>query len=333
MTRGSTDLRLDVPVETVWNALVAAGMREWYHRLTPEGTFAEGKRIRWLDVRGDLAEESEVVELEAPRRMVLQSRYVFSPAYASEPPHTLTWEVIGEGSGCRIRLSWDANDRVAHFLSSEGRYSLEALRLQHDPAAKAEIARRSSIGEVEVHDVTPDRVVDYQAFFDHDAFRDFPQWQACYCMSPYLADGGEDLEPTAAENRRDMSEMLTRRKATALLAYVDGKPVGWCNYGDTTSFAGVLERFGLKAADYDGVGSIACFVIAAPYRGHGVATKLLSAAIDRMLDRGVKVVEAYPAKDVDAAQSNFRGPLSMYLKAGFERHRDTGQHQIVRKTL
>lgn len=333
MTRGSTDLRLDIPVETAWNALVAPGIREWYHRLTPEGTFAEGETIRWLDVRGDLAEESEIVQLEEPRRLVVLSRFLFSPAYARQPPHTLTWEVIGEGSGCRVRLSWDANDRVAHFLGSEGGYSLQALRLHHDPTARAAIARLPSIGEIDVRDVTPDRVSDYQAFFDHDAFRDFPQWQACYCMAPYQTDGGEGLEPTAAENRREMSDMITRRGVTALLAFVHGKPVGWCNYGATTSFGGVLKRFKLEPAEYDGVGSIACFVIAAPYRGHGVATRLLASAMDRMRERGVRVVEAYPARDIDSPQSNFRGPLSMYLKAGFQPHRATGSYQIVRRAL
>lgn len=333
MSRGSTEIALSIPVETAWSALAAPGLREWYHRLTPEGAFAVGEAIRWIDVRGDVAEESEVVELKAPRRLVLHTRYVFSPAFAKEPPHTVSWEVIEEPSGCRVRWSWDANDRVAHFLDSEGHYSLQALRLEHDPVAKAEIARRPSIGEVEIHDVTPDRVSDYQAFFDHDAFRDFPQWQACYCMSPYQTDNSEDLEPTAAENRRDMSARLVRREATALLAYVDGRPVGWCNYGDTTAFGGLLQRFELKPTDYERVGSIACFVIAAPYRGHGVATRLLGAALDRMRSRGVRVVEAYPAKDTRSSQSNFRGPLSMYLKAGFRRHRETGPYHIVRKTL
>ena len=160
MTRGSADIFLDIPVETAWNALVAPGLREWYHRLTPEGTFESGKTIRWVDVRGDPAEESEIVEFDAPRRLVLHTRFVFSPSYAKEPPHTLTWEVIDEGSGCRVRLSWDANDRVAHFLGSEGHYSLQALRLQHDPVAKAEIARRRSIGEIRIRDVTPDRLSD-----------------------------------------------------------------------------------------------------------------------------------------------------------------------------
>jgi hypothetical protein len=60
---------------------------------------------------------------------------------------------------------------------------------------------------------------------------------------------------------------------------------------------------------------------------------LLGAAMDRLRDRGVRVVEAYPAKDIDSPQSNFRGPLSMYLKAGFQPYRETGPCQIVRKTL
>jgi GNAT superfamily N-acetyltransferase len=332
VTRGSTEIALEIPVDTAWNALVAPGLRAWYHRLTPEGNFEEGHAIRWRDVLGEVVEESEIVELEPPRRMIAHTRFVFSPAYAHEPPHTMTWELTREGSGCRVRMSWDANDRVAHFLGSEGHYLLQSLRLEHDPVAQAEIARLPTIGEVAIHDVTPDRLADYQTFFDHDAFRDFPSWQACYCMAPYQT-GDEDPEPTAAENRREMSAKITRSTVVALLAYVDGKPVGWCNYGETTWFAGLKKRFELKPAEAEGVGSIACFVIAAPYRGHGVATRLLAAAMDRMRDRGVRVVEAYPAKDIDSPQSSFRGPLSMYLKAGFQSYRETGPYQIVRKTL
>jgi GNAT superfamily N-acetyltransferase len=138
---------------------------------------------------------------------------------------------------------------------------------------------------------------------------------------------------TAADNRRDMTEMIGNGDVTALLAYVDGKPVGWCNYGESTRLNGVMHRFGLNAADQQGVGSLSCFVIAAPFRKHGVATKLLEAALERMRARGVKVAEAYPVKEMKSPQSNYRGPLSMYLAAGFERHRETERHIIVRKPL
>ena len=334
MSRGSTDIVLEAHAEAVWNALVAAGRRDWYFRLTPEGAFAAGEAIRWRDIRGDPAEESEVVELDAPHRLVMHSRFLFAPAYANQPPHLLTWDVEPEGSGSRVRLSWEANDPVASFLASEAPYVLQSLRLAHDPTAQAEIARLPAIGEVEVHDVTPERVADYQAFFDRDAFRDFPGWQACYCMEQFLDVSEEEAAArTAAVNRRDMSEMIEQRRVTALLAYADGKPVGWCNYGATTTFAALMHRYGLNADDHAGVGSLACFVIAAPYRGHRVATRLLDAALDRLRHRGVKVVEAYPAKDVDSAQSNFRGPLSMYTRAGFEPYRETDRYVIVRKQL
>ncbi len=97
---------------------------------------------------------------------------------------------------------------------------------------------------------------------------------------------------------------------------------------------GGARELQLPPADQDGVGSVACFVVAAPYRGHGVASKLLDAAIDRLRARGLRAVEAYPTRPGDdTAQGNYRGPLSMYLRAGFEPHRETDRHVIVRKTL
>jgi hypothetical protein len=67
---------------------------------------------------------------------------------------------------------------------------------------------------------------------------------------------------------------------TALLAFVDGNPVGWCNYGETTRLAGLVHRFGLQAPDHEGVGSVACFVIAAPIAAtaspHGCSMPLSS---------------------------------------------------------
>ena len=334
--KGHREVQLGVPVDEAWKAIVSPERHRWYYRLSPQGEFKEGGTIRWVDGTGTPAEESEVIAIDEPNRLVMHTRFLYAPAFAKQAPHTLTWDVKrdGKGKGSTVRMSWEAGEIVHGLLESEADNILRGLRLEHDPAAQAEIARLPSIGPIDVHDVTPDRVADYQAFFDHDAFRDFPGWQSCYCMETHRTQTDEEWAVrTAQDNRRDMTKMIEEGDVTALLAYVDGKPVGWCNYGETTRLNGLMHRFGLTAAEQQGVGSLSCFVIAAPYRNHGVATKLLDAALQRLRARGVKVAEAYPVKELKSAQSNYRGPLTMFLQAGFEPYRETERHLIVRKSL
>jgi GNAT superfamily N-acetyltransferase/uncharacterized protein YndB with AHSA1/START domain len=330
----SRSIELSVPPQVVWDLLVAPGRRDWYYRLTPQGEFAAGGRIEWNDVTGKLTEESEVVEAIAPRRLVLRTRFLFAPAFAAAEPHVLTWEVSPVAGGCRVHMEWQSSELIDGMFDSEGDGILLGLRLAADPVAQAELARIPEIGGVEIHDVTPERVADYQSFFDRDAFRDFPSWQSCYCMETHRTFSDEAWAArTARDNRRDMTDLINRREVTALLAYTDGKPIGWCNYGETTKLGGVMRRFGVNATDYEGVGSVACFVIAAPYRGHGVASRLLDAAVERLRSRSLRAVEGYPHRGADSAQTNYRGPLGMYLRAGFEPYRETERNVIVRKTL
>jgi GNAT superfamily N-acetyltransferase len=223
---------------------------------------------------------------------------------------------------------------VARLLDSEAGAQLRGLRLAADPAARAELERLDQIGSVEVRGVTAELIPDYLEFFDHHAFRDFPAWQSCYCMETHRAQDDDDWgQRTAGDNRRDMSEAIARGQVTGLLAFEGGKPIGWCNYGETTRLSGVMHKLGLAASDHEGVGSVACFVIAAPYRGHGVASLLLDAAVERLRARGVRAVEAYPKRSDDSQRTNYRGPLAMFLRAGFEPYSETGRHLILRKNL
>ena len=334
MKRGTRKVHLATSARSAWDALVTSERHRWYYRLKPEGEFVAGGRIQWLDAGGAPAEESEVVEVTPPKKLVLRTRFVFAPAFASQPPHLLTWQVARSGKGAQVTMSWEASDVVAGLFESEADNIMQALRLEHDPAAQAELARLPEIGRIEVMDVTPERVEDYQAFFDHEAFRDYPQWQSCYCMETHRTQTDEEWAGrTAADNRRDMTSGIEEGKVSALLAYVGGKPVGWCNYGETPRLNGVMHRFGLNVAEQQGVGSVACFVIAAPFRKHGVASALLDAALERLKARGVRVAEAYPTRSSDSPQGNYRGPLQMFLRAGFEPYRETGRHLIVRKQL
>jgi GNAT superfamily N-acetyltransferase len=192
------------------------------------------------------------------------------------------------------------------------------------------------IGEIEVRDVTPELLPAYLDFFDHSAFLDFPEWRSCYCIethSPTNLSDDESVQRVAEANRRGMSRLITRGDVTALLAYEGGKPIGWCDYGETTRLSGVMHRFGLTSPDHEGVGSVACFVIASPYRGHGVASRLLDVAVERLRAKGMNAVEAYPKRSDDSQHTNYRGPLAMFLRAGFEPYREAGSHLILRKRL
>jgi GNAT superfamily N-acetyltransferase len=332
---GSHSIDLSVPAPEVWKVLVASGRRDWYYRLAPKGDFEPGSQILWLDLDGEVVEETEVVEVESERRLVLRTHFVFAPNFAGAPPHEVTWEVSGSAGGSQVRMSWKAEEPAHHMMENQGGAQLQGLRLAVDPSARAQLERLPEIGEVVVRDVTPDLVAEYQHFFDDIAFRDFPNWQDCYCFEPHRTQSDEEADMrTAAANRHDMSASIQHGTLTALLAFADQQPVGWCNYGETTQLAGVMRRFNLEPADQNGVGSVACFVIAAPYRGHGVASKLLDAAIERLRARGMRAIEAYPSRGGhDSPQSNFRGPLSMYVRAGFEPYREMVKYVVMRKRL
>ena len=321
--------------EAVWSELTKQGRNNWYFMLDVEGAFVPGGHVSWK-AGEDLAEEAEVVAAEPPRRLELLTKLHFAPNLAALPPHRLVWEVTPDDDrGTRVTLSWEAEPAASNLYESEGDGILRGLQLAVDPSAREELARLAEIGEVDVRDVTPDRVADYLDFFDHHAFRDFPAWQSCYCMETHRHHSDEEWSArTGADNRADMQTMIGNGGVTALLAYVDGKPVGWCNYGETTHLSGVMTKLKLDAAEHAGVGSISCFVIAAPYRGHGIATRLLDVAIERLQAKGLRAVEAYPrAEDEGNDQAHYRGSMRMYQKAGFEPYRDMGRYQIVRKQL
>ena len=334
MTRKKHELHVNASPDVVWHEITKQGRNDWYFLLDVDGTFATGERVVWK-AGGEFAEEADVVEADPPRRLELRTRLLFAPNLAALPPHLLVWEVVPDNGGSLVTLSWDATPLAGNLYESEGEGILRGLRLAVDPSARAELKRLPEIGEIDVRDVTPERVADYLDFFDHSAFRDFPAWQSCYCMETHRDHTDEEWsERTGVDNRTDMQAMIRDGRVTALLAYVDGKPVGWCNYGETTRLSGVMMKLKLDAAEHSGVGSIACFVIAAPYRGHGVATKLLDAALERLKARGLRAVEAYPRRQEDSsAQANYRGSLRMYENAGFEPYRETERNFVVRKTL
>ena len=80
-----------------------------------------------------------------------------------------------------------------------------------------------------------------------------------------------------------------------------------------------------------------CFVVAPDQRNQGIATALLDAALEYLRKRGMRKVDAYPVLgEVPPSKwvfSNYLGPLSMYVKAGFAIAERNDDQAIVRRTL
>jgi GNAT superfamily N-acetyltransferase len=195
--------------------------------------------------------------------------------------------------------------------------------------------------KVEIRELTPGLLDDYLRFFDKDAFTDYPYWAGCYCE--YYDTPDETWDPTAEAgpaHRAARAERIRSGKARGLLAFADGKVVGWCNAQSRSSFLNMRRYSAAIDSPTEPVGSIMCFLVAPGHRGKGVGTALLNAACDKFRQDNLRVAEGYPttnpvkrAWETPWAEENYKGPLSMYLKAGFRVHRQLERFAIVRKQL
>jgi GNAT superfamily N-acetyltransferase len=194
--------------------------------------------------------------------------------------------------------------------------------------------------QIEVRELKPDLVADYLSFFDK-AFSDFPYWAGCYCG--FYDTPGKDWDATAKagpEHRAARASLISAGKAQGLLAYIDDKPVGWCNAQPRTSFVNMRSYKVALTELEERVGSIMCFVVAPDYRGKGVCTALVRAACDKFRRDGLRIAEGYPTTkpqktswEIPWAEANYKGPLNVYLKNGFKIHQQLERFAIVRRQL
>lgn len=187
--------------------------------------------------------------------------------------------------------------------------------------------RLDEIDSITVEPVTEDRLDDWVSFFDYDSHAGNPVGGACYCTEAHVIEAGKPPPPHPGwrAHRELMLDLLRTGRAFGYLAYVKSSAVGWVNASRRSAY--LLHRSGPGATPVDDdVVGIACFVIAPPYRRHGVAARLLDRVIADAPARGVGWVEAYPLKE-GFGRSTHRGARAMFEARGFlpveERPADT----------
>jgi GNAT superfamily N-acetyltransferase len=177
--------------------------------------------------------------------------------------------------------------------------------------------RLDAIGEITVQPMTAPRVDDWLPFFDHDAFAGNPDWASCYCLEPHDAPPADSPERPWRTTRQLMADRLRGGSAFGYLAYCDGKVAGWVNASLRADYR-LYRDLDAEGPEPGSVIGVSCFIVAPPYRRHGVAGALLDRVVADAAGRGAAWIEAYPSnapKPDDGA--HFRGDRSMYDARGF----------------
>ena len=133
-----------------------------------------------------------------------------------------------------------------------------------------------------------------------------------------------------APKKRALAALVRTGAEPGLLAYEEGKPIGWVSVGPREEFRALLASPHYRPQTPEpGVWSIVCFLVDRYARRRGLAAALLSAALKYAFARGAAAVEAYPHR---ANKSDYMGSEPLYEKAGFKRVRDAKKRAIYRRS-
>lgn len=142
----------------------------------------------------------------------------------------------------------------------------------------------------------------------------------CWCMA-WRKPRAQFQRDKGKGNRASLRALVKKGPPPGVLAYHDGRPVGWCAVAPRREYTVLETSRVLRPVDDAPVWSVSCFFVARPYRRQGVSVALLKAAIDIVKRRGGTIVEGYPVlpKTVKVADTfAWTGVLDAFLTAGFQ---------------
>jgi GNAT superfamily N-acetyltransferase len=168
--------------------------------------------------------------------------------------------------------------------------------------------------EVECHPLSADRWRDLETLFGPRGATG-----GCWCM--YWRLPRAQFSKQKGEGTKNALQHLVGSGAiVGLLAYMQGQPVGWCAIAPRESYP-VLERSRiLKRVDEAPVWSVVCFFVRKAFRGKGITTALLRAAIEFARRQGARIIEGYPVEPKRPrmpAVFAWTGLASAFRQAGF----------------
>jgi GNAT superfamily N-acetyltransferase len=169
--------------------------------------------------------------------------------------------------------------------------------------------------DLKTFSATPSRWADIEKLFGERG-----ACGGCWCMfwrksrKQYEVDKG-------SKNKQAFKQIVTNGSKPGIIAYLGNEPVGWCAIAPRKDYVALERSRILKPVDDQPVWSVSCLFVRKDFRRQGVASKLLSAAVEFAKRRGAKIVEGYP---VEPSNDNMPDPFlwhgvpSAFKAAGFK---------------
>jgi ribosomal protein S18 acetylase RimI-like enzyme len=185
--------------------------------------------------------------------------------------------------------------------------------------------------DISIKPLSPKLINDYLFFFDNIVFSENPDWDKCYCYSFHFT--GTKAQWNKKQNRASVVNLIREGAMKGYLAYSDGTPIGWCNANDRIKYQGLQSIYRIDDPSLNKICSIVCFLIHPDFRKKGIAGMLLGQVIHDYSINQYDYLEGYPAKEAFSCEKNYKGPLRLYKKNGFEVIREENHYYVVRKVL
>lgn len=169
---------------------------------------------------------------------------------------------------------------------------------------------------MEIFPLAPERRADAAGLFDTSAIT-----RGCWCMW-FLLPTREVQGGWGAENQARFFELAREDDPPAgLLAYHDGKPVGWCAMGPRSRYPRAIRSPLMASRDpaEDGaVWLVPCFFVRRGSRRAGMTRELLNAVVEFGRERGATAIEGFPlAGDGPHKSDRYLGTEPLFAACGF----------------
>jgi predicted GNAT family acetyltransferase len=168
--------------------------------------------------------------------------------------------------------------------------------------------------------LTPDRWPDFEDLFGKQG-----ACYGCWCTHFRLPPAVR-RDNDRARNKDHIHARIMAGPPPGLLAYADGRAVGWMQIGPRTDVP-EWNNAGRASAPVEpddaadpSVWAISCFFLRSSARGKGLTHRMVSAGLDFARAAGARVVEACPMDQSKDSRSIglFVGSTRVFEKAGFE---------------